>query len=372
MSISYIDAHCHLQLDPLWERRGEIVHDARQHRVSRVLVNSTCPGEDWSRVQQLAAEYPDFVTPSYGLHPLWIGEFASKCKKQKTGGIPKSCCSTTVKSQDERDPICLECDCLSSSKRSQLSIDETLVSDDILDLASTLEAALTRILTADSNACVGECGLDKRISSKTHDKIFVPLEFQKLLMRVQLDVASKLRRVVSVHCVGCWGSLLEVVTKSKVNNAADPNPPAIILHSSNGMSIEIASRFKTMENVYFSFSARHFSSKTKELVRSLPLNRILLETDSPDQVINYQTAHELVSTGIVCSSESVEADLRSLHCSSAIVNESKYLYFGCALLSAALEVNNEYVAEILLNNTIRALACRAQNKKEDILPTDAP
>jgi Tat protein secretion system quality control protein TatD with DNase activity len=357
MSVTYFDAHCHLQLDPLWERRAEVIFDARQRGVSQLVVAATCPGEDWVRVQQLVIEYPELIIPCYGLHPLWISECLMKYQSINPGKTPMACCSATLESRVGVEFGCIQCDqsrsCVQLANRGSLNL------DDLLELKGALETNLITILSAESNACVGECGLDRRITAKSYGTICIPIELQKYILEVQLGVASKLRRVAVIHCVGYWGLLLEVVSKSRTGVIAlGEKPPAIIIHSSNGMPIEIASTFKSMDNIYFSFSARHFNLKTKELVRCLPLDRILLETDSPDQLINYETALKLSSAErLLLHSTTLEIDLKSLHnLSESTVNEPKYLYFGCELLSVVLEMTHEQVAELLMNNSIRAFS----------------
>lgn len=64
------DAHLHLQ-DPRFQNIEMIIAEMIFSGVSRCVVNGTCP-DDWGRVRALAAEYPDFIIPSYGLHPWKI------------------------------------------------------------------------------------------------------------------------------------------------------------------------------------------------------------------------------------------------------------------------------------------------------------
>ncbi len=62
------DAHNHLQ-DPRFEGiREDLIATMLTHGVSRCVVNGTSP-EDWPQVAQLAALYPELITPSFGLHP---------------------------------------------------------------------------------------------------------------------------------------------------------------------------------------------------------------------------------------------------------------------------------------------------------------
>ena len=63
-----IDAHNHLQ-DPRFEgRQAEVIAVMKDAGIRHAVVNGT-EEEDWRLVGKLAEEYPDFVIPSFGLHP---------------------------------------------------------------------------------------------------------------------------------------------------------------------------------------------------------------------------------------------------------------------------------------------------------------
>jgi TatD DNase family protein len=50
------------------------------------------------------------------------------------------------------------------------------------------------------------------------------------------------------------------------------------------MPVEMAKDFAAIPGVYFSFTARSLGPREVRLVRSVPVERILVETDSPDQL----------------------------------------------------------------------------------------
>ncbi|MFT5468773.1 MAG: TatD DNase family protein [Verrucomicrobiales bacterium] len=66
------DAHCHLQ-DLRLARAGFEPAALRETGLKRAVVNGTRP-EDWPAVASLAAAFPDFVQPSFGLHPWWAND----------------------------------------------------------------------------------------------------------------------------------------------------------------------------------------------------------------------------------------------------------------------------------------------------------
>lgn len=72
--LRWTDAHNHLQDARLGER-APCIATARHAGISRCVVNATHEG-DWLEVENLAASEPDFVVPSFGLHP-WHAHTAS-------------------------------------------------------------------------------------------------------------------------------------------------------------------------------------------------------------------------------------------------------------------------------------------------------
>jgi TatD DNase family protein len=118
------------------------------------------------------------------------------------------------------------------------------------------------------HAGVGEIGLDKPRSKRG-----VPFGVQLDIFRTQLDIAIELGRPCTVHCVQAFGPLLTVMTEKR------PAIP-IILHSYSGSGDFISQIQRVVGNIFFSVSAR---SPPGEVVKLIPLDLMLIETDSPDQ-----------------------------------------------------------------------------------------
>jgi len=74
VSISYIDAHNHLQ-DLRLGVPAPVIAAMRDAGVSRCVVNATRE-DDWAAVESLALAYPDFVIPAFGIHP-WQAHLAA-------------------------------------------------------------------------------------------------------------------------------------------------------------------------------------------------------------------------------------------------------------------------------------------------------
>ncbi|MGQ9618878.1 MAG: TatD family hydrolase [Candidatus Aminicenantia bacterium] len=112
---------------------------------------------------------------------------------------------------------------------------------------------------------IGEIGLDP-----TYE---VPLELQKYVFIEQVEIAKKLEIPIIIHCRHSFKEIFAIL------NALD-FPYGGILHTFSG-TFEEAKKFIEI-GFYISFSGVvTYSKKAKEVVKKVPLERILIETDSP-------------------------------------------------------------------------------------------
>jgi len=68
-----IDAHNHLHDPRLSGQRTEFISEMKKAGITNCVVNGTSE-EDWPAVASLAAENPEFVVPSFGLHPWKVAQ----------------------------------------------------------------------------------------------------------------------------------------------------------------------------------------------------------------------------------------------------------------------------------------------------------
>ncbi|KAF8004370.1 hypothetical protein HF325_001818 [Metschnikowia pulcherrima] len=145
---------------------------------------------------------------------------------------------------------------------------------------------------------IGEIGLDKlfRIPSngfygnQEHKSgvsltaAKVQMDHQKIIFLRQLELADKLSKPVSLHCVKAHGPLFDIL------HASFLNIPAVTLHSYTGSSDQAKrwnkSFLKQQRKLYFSFSNFINGEKDKalqlaELLLLISNDQILFETDSP-------------------------------------------------------------------------------------------
>lgn len=120
-------------------------------------------------------------------------------------------------------------------------------------------------------SALGEIGLDKWI--RHHD-----LPAQLEVFTAQWRLAAERRLPVSVHCLQAWGLLFDTI------RAEPGRPPAFLLHSFGGPSEMIPALAKL--GAYFSlpgYFAHERKARQRETFRHVPLDRLLIETDAPDQ-----------------------------------------------------------------------------------------
>jgi TatD DNase family protein len=120
-------------------------------------------------------------------------------------------------------------------------------------------------------AAVGEIGLDRW-------KKDLPWEGQEAVFVRQLRLAAERNLPVSLHCLRAWGPLVEILER-------EPRPSRGFLLHSYGGSVELVERLAPL-GAYFSlpgYFAHERKTRQAEVFRHVPPDRLLLETDAPDQ-----------------------------------------------------------------------------------------
>ncbi len=129
---------------------------------------------------------------------------------------------------------------------------------------------LQRLLDAVPSA-VGEIGLDRwerGLGYAPQEEVFCS----------QLRIAAERGLAVSIHCLQAWGRLLELLRTGPVP------PRGFLLHSFGGPREMVPALAKL--GAYFGFPGYFLherKTRQRETFRHIPPDRLLVETDAPDQ-----------------------------------------------------------------------------------------
>jgi TatD DNase family protein len=118
---------------------------------------------------------------------------------------------------------------------------------------------------------VGEFGLDRW-------KPELAYEGQEEAFLAHLNIAAERNLAASIHCIQAWGRLYELLRDH-------PRPARGVLLHSYGGSPEMVQQLVKL-GAYFSFPgyyAQERKAKHQEAFKDVPLDRLLIETDAPDQ-----------------------------------------------------------------------------------------
>ncbi len=223
------DAHNHLQDERFGGHTEALLSMARQSGVQRMVVNGACES-DWPDVARLARSHP-MVLPSFGLHPWYVGE----------------------RSPDWRDRLrshLIECP---ESGLGEIGLDRWMLDN------------------PDRWRCYR--GADCAFAGEP-----ATLAEQEDAFSTQLDLAVELNRPVSIHCLQAFGRLRELLGAKRM-------PHGFLLHSYGGPA-EMIPEFTRLGG-YFSFPGYFLharKSRQRDVFRKVPFDRLLVETDAPDQL----------------------------------------------------------------------------------------
>lgn len=216
------DAHNHLQDAWLAPHREQVWRDLAAIPLRRTVVNGTAEN-DWAGVAELARVHA-IVLPSFGLHPWNVG-------------------NATPRWKDE----------------------------------------LRAELDAHANAGIGEIGLDRWIldrarpdDSRLAGLRRASLAEQSAALAWQLSLAVESNRPVTIHCIDAWGALADELR-------ASARPARGFLLHAYASSAEMGREFARL-GAYFSFNGYFLGQRQaakREVFKTLPLDRLLVETDAP-------------------------------------------------------------------------------------------
>lgn len=221
----YIDAHTHIHFPAYEEDRDAVLERAKTAGVRMITVGTQ------SSTSKTAVDFaranPGWVWATAGFHP---GHFASKWHHDKN-----------EQAETERE---------------------------VFDLAKLREIALAPEVVA-----IGECGLDY---FRIHDDDMATRKIQKEGFIAQLHLSRDLKKPLMIHCRAAFPDLIDILEHHK----SSLNSPAGAIHFFSG-NLEEAKKLIDLGFVFTFGGVVTFSQDYEEVIKFLPIENILPETDAP-------------------------------------------------------------------------------------------
>ncbi len=193
---------------------------------------------------------------------------------------------------------------------------------------------LENLLTRYPQASVGEIGIDHAIENRNDAE-------QERVFLMQLEIARKLDRPVTIHCRRAWSRLIELLDQF------GEFPCGMLIHCFGG-SVEVATEL-VERGAYISFSGsitRPNAKKAGSALRAVPDDRILIETDAPD-ILPHNVDERLLLSGAITS----------LVAEDRLLNEPANLRLVLAKAAELRGVSEESLAETTFRNAEQFFCC---------------
>lgn len=218
--IKFFDSHSHLNFPAYDEDQDEVIGRMRASGVASIDIGTTI---ETSKAALALAQKHDFIWAAVGIHP------------------------GHASSNSHHDPNELK------EPPVYRAISENL--------------RLIRELSANPRVmAIGECGLDYHYPD--HNK-----EAQKDLFKKHLDLARDTPKPLIIHCRDAYEDILETIEpyRGKVSG---------VIHFFTG-TVDFAQKFIDIGFLISFSGVITFASEYEPLVRELPLDKVLIETDCP-------------------------------------------------------------------------------------------
>ena len=268
------DAHNHLQDERLAPHLDTILTTLAPASITRMVVNGSCE-EDWPAVLELAKREPR-VLPSFGYHPWYVHERTPDWQRELVrflDAVPSAVGEIGLdKWILERQPLTRPSGTLSPSEGER-------------------DGVRGRTVDASAPASLAE-----------QEEVFV----------WQLRLAAERNLPVSIHCLQAWGAMLDILMR-------EPRPRCgFVLHSYGGPREMIAPLAKL--GAYFSlpgYFAHERKHRQRDAFLAVPPDRLLIETDAPDQLLPDTRNHHPLNDGKTGKALNHPANLKAVYAFAA-------------------------------------------------------
>lgn len=231
--MEFFDSHCHFDFVEFDEDRDALWNACQQSGMIGLIIPGTDPTQ-WQKAEMMSCTYSG-IYYSVGLHPWFIKDAFN---------------TDLLKNNQEYDQ------------------------EQIMSFCKQFRQQLMAAAKKTNCVAIGECGLDAMIE--------MPMFLQQIMLDVQLQVANELSMPVIIHCRKAHNEMMQSLRAQKIKAGG-------IIHAFSG-SIDLATQ-------YWSLGFRlgiggtvtyERANKTRETVKQLPIEAMVLETDAPDMPLSGQ------------------------------------------------------------------------------------
>lgn len=222
-----VDTHAHLNLTEYQNDLDQVIARAKKNGVEKIICVSSNLTDSKKSID-LAQEYPGIIYAAIGLHPHKTFPFSNLPRRQ--AGL------------DHQDEMA-ELEKLASTEREKI-------------------------------VAIGECGLD--YSPAPPNEKDRPKKEQLFLFQRQIKLAQKLKLPILIHSRDAFDDTIQTISHSPL--AINHHPGIWHFYSAGKKGIE-----PTLESgLYFGLDGNlTYDEGLQNVVQKIPLERIVLETDSP-------------------------------------------------------------------------------------------
>lgn len=229
-----IDTHSHLNFSEFYKQRSELIESCLQEDLWMINVGTNF--ESSKKVVEIAESYEKGVYASIGLIPLNL----------KTALVEK---------EEGEKP------------------------EDLLEEEFDFEK-YKKLASSKKVVAIGETGLDyfKKPKGKTKKEQFK--QEQKELFKQHFKLAQEMKLPLILHCRMAHEEILDLLSDLLQNENIFPLPePRGVIHCFTG-NLEQAKRYIEL-GYYLGFNGIIFKLELEEIIKNIPIDKILVETDAP-------------------------------------------------------------------------------------------
>lgn len=266
IKFTYIDCHAHVNFPVYDTDRAEVITRAHTEGVAMINVGTTL---DASRdIVALAEQYESGVYAIVGMHPLHVKYEKAVTDSNDSSTIPKEAEQETV------DQVVAAMDIpppSSTSTPAHYSHDYTEHFD---------EVEFEKLISHPKVVGVGECGIDIfRLSPELDNETdrAALLKLQETVFRKQIQLAVKYDKPIMIHARESYKKILEILDEEFITHGAKLRGNA---HFFAG-TVEEAQAFLDRGFTVSFTGVITFAKQYEDLVRCVPLEKMLSETDCP-------------------------------------------------------------------------------------------